>query len=68
MREHCCVNWFDFVDIDPEVHNDRDIYFEVNGLAKNYSSVLMDATDFSDHSSYDLIINTSCEHMADIPA
>lgn len=68
MNEHCSVNWFDFVDIDPNVHKDRDIYFQINNLENNYSSIVMDAVDFSDHSNYDLIINCSCEHMKDIPA
>jgi hypothetical protein len=62
------VGWFDFLDNHPLAHKHRDMYFEVNGLEKNYSSIVMNAEDFSDHSSYDLIINTSCEHMPDIPA
>lgn len=62
------VMWFDFVDTDQDAHDDRNIYFELNNMQKNYNSINMDATEFSDHQSYDLIINTSCEHMADIPA
>lgn len=62
------VNCFDFLDNDPLTHKHRDIYFEVNDLPKNYNSIEMDATEFSDHESYDLVINTSCEHMPDIPA
>ena len=62
------VIWFDFVDIDETVHKHRDLYFEINSIEKNYNSIIMDATEFSDHQSYDLIINTSCEHMATIPA
>jgi len=62
------VTWFDFVDIDETVHKHRDLYFEINNIQKNYNSIVMDATEFSDHKSYDLIINTSCEHMHDIPA
>jgi hypothetical protein len=68
LQEYCNVNWIDFVDIDPKCHRDRDIYFKVNNIPMNYSSIEMDATEFSDHESYDLIINTSCEHMKDIPA
>jgi hypothetical protein len=37
-------------------------------MTKNYGNIVMNAEDFSDHESYDLIINTSCEHMKDIPA
>ena len=68
MSTHCDVEHFDFLDNDPCCHRGRDLYFEVNNLFKNYSSIIMDATKFSDHQSYDLIINTSCEHMKDIPA
>jgi len=68
MSTHCDVEHFDFLDNNTDCHRDRDIYFEVNNLFKNYSSITMDATKFSDHQSYDLIINTSCEHMKDIPA
>jgi len=68
MQLNCNVGWFDFLDNNPSVHKHRDMYFEVNGLKPNYSNIIMNAQDFSDHSSYDLIINTSCEHMPDIPA
>ena len=68
MSTHCDVEHFDFLDINPDCCRDRDLYFYVNGLFKNYNSITMDATKFSDHQSYDLIINTSCEHMKDIPA
>ena len=63
MSTHCDVEHFDFLDNNTDCHRDRDIYFEVNNLFKNYSSITMDATKFSDHQSYDLIINTSCEHI-----
>lgn len=62
------VDWFDFLDNDPITHKHRDMYFDVNSLTKNYNSIEMDAIEFSDHGSYDLVINTSCEHMPDIPA
>ena len=62
------VSWFDFVDIDPQAHSVRDMFFEINKMEKNYESITMDATEFSDHAGYDLVINTSCEHMLDIPA
>jgi len=68
LQEYCNVDWIDFLDIDPTCHRDRYIYFEVNNIPKNYGTIQMNATDFSDHESYDLIINTSCEHMKDIPA
>lgn len=68
MSTHCDVEHFDFLDNDPYCHRDRDLYFNINNLFKNYSSITMDATKFSDHQSYDLVINTSCEHMKDIPA
>lgn len=68
LEEYCDVDWIDFLDTDPTCHRDRNIYFEVNNLYKNYGTIQMDATEFSDHESYDLIINTSCEHMQDIPA
>lgn len=68
MSTYCDVEHFDFLDSNPQCHKDRDVYFKVNNLHKNYNSITMDATQFSDHKSYDLIINTSCEHMKDIPA
>ena len=68
LQEYCNVDWIDFLDNNPNCHRDRDIYFEINNIPKNYGTIEMDATEFSDHESYDLIINTSCEHMKDIPA
>ena len=68
MQRYGKVNHWTFIDTNPQVHKDRDIYFEVNGMEKNYTSLTMDATEFSDMESYDLVINCSCEHMRDIPA
>ena len=68
MQRYGKVGHWTFIDANPQVHKDRDIYFEVNGMEKNYTSLTMDATEFSDMESYDLIINCSCEHMRDIPA
>lgn len=68
FSEHGDVGWFDFVDNDPVCHEHRDIYFEINNIKKNYSNLIMDATEYSDYDNYDLVINTSCEHMKDIPA
>ena len=68
MKENCDVDWYDFIDIDPLVHQHRDLYFDVNDIEKNYSNITMDATEFSDYQSYDLVINASCEHMKTIPA
>jgi hypothetical protein len=68
MKENCDVGWYDFMDIDPLVHKHRDLYFEINKIKKNYSNINMDATEFSDYQDYDLVINTSCEHMKTIPA
>lgn len=68
LKEYCDIGWIDFLDSDPDCHRHRDIYFEVNNMDKDYGSITMDATEFSDHESYDLIINCSCEHMKDIPA
>ena len=62
------VEWYDFVDINPIAHKHRDIYFEQHKFNKNYNSITMRAEDYSDLSGYDLVINTSCEHMPDIPA
>ena len=59
---------FDFVDIDPVCHMHRDIYFKLNKIDQNYNNIIMDATHYSDYEGYDLVINTSCEHMNDIPA
>lgn len=68
LQEKCSINYFDFLDSDPMVHKHRDMYFNANSMEKNYSNIIMNAEDFSDFDSYDLIINTSCEHMDDIPA
>jgi len=68
MNEYCDVDWFTFLDVNPVCHADRDAYFDVNQIEKNYHSITMSATEFSDYESYDLVINTSCEHMLDIPA
>lgn len=68
LREHCDIGWIDFLDSDPNCHSDRDAYFEINDIEKNYSNLIMNAEDFSDYAHYDLVINTSCEHMPDIPA
>ncbi len=68
MQRYGKVGHWTFIDANPQVHKDRDIYFEVNGMEKNYTSLTMDATEFSDMESYDLVINCSCEHMRDIPA
>ena len=68
MQENCNVNYYDFLDVNAKVHKHTDTYFVINGLEKNYSNITMNAEDFSDYSSYDLVINTSCEHMKDIPA
>ena len=68
MQRYGRVGHWTFIDSNPQVHKDRDIYFEVNSMEKNYTSLTMDATEFSDMESYDLVINCSCEHMRDIPA
>ena len=68
MKENCDVDWYDFIDIDPLVHKHRNLYFDINNIEKNYSNIIMDATEFSDYQDYDLVINTSCEHMKTIPA
>lgn len=67
MSQECLVKWWDFVDVDLHCHNHRDLYFDINNMRKNYNSICMDATQFSAFGDYDLIINTSCEHMPDIP-
>lgn len=67
LTSQCVVKHFDFVDTDVNVHIDRDYYFETNNMKKNYNSVISDALAI-DHEEYDLVINTSCEHMPDIPA
>ena len=67
MKQNSYVGWYDFLDLDKAVHTHRDYYFNVNNLEKNYNSITIDATEFSDFESYDLIINTSCEHMKPLP-
>jgi hypothetical protein len=67
MQENCDVGWYDFLDNDKKVHTHRDIYFDLNKINKNYNSILYNADDFSDFEDYDLIINTSCEHMKPMP-
>jgi len=67
MKQECDVGWFDFLDIDKMTHIHRDVYFSINNMEKNYNSLHIDATEYSDFSSYDLIINTSCEHMKPLP-
>ncbi len=67
MEENCDVGWYDFLDNDKSVHTHRDIYFKLNDKNKNYNSILCDANDFSAFEDYDLIINTSCEHMKPLP-
>lgn len=69
MKYNCNVGWYDFVDINPIVHKQRDLYFDINNMEKNYNSIQCDALDYSEpHSNYDLVINCSCEHMKDISA
>ena len=69
MSTNCKVQWYDFVDIDPVVHEHRDLYFDVNHMDKNYSSIKCNALDYSEpHENYDLVINCSCEHMRDLTA
>lgn len=68
MKENCDVGWYDFLDVDPLVHFHRDLYFKIHDLKMNYNSITMDATGFTDYDKYDLVINTSCEHMKTIPA
>lgn len=67
MKESCDIGWFDFLDIDEQTHFHRNTYFEMHQMEKNYNSIKCNAEDFSDFDSYDLIINTSCEHMNIIP-
>lgn len=71
MTKQATVEAWDFYDINPLAHNDRDAYFKANDMKVNYNSFEADVTDLfnSDHAKqYDLIINPSCEHMNDIPA
>lgn len=65
LTSQCDVKHFDFVDVNKNVHKDRDYYFSTNKMKKNYTSIVEDATSIS-HEGYDLVINTSCEHMPDI--
>lgn len=66
------IEFWDFYDIDQNVHIDRDKYFEVNGMRSNYNSFSSDVTTLFYQpgyaQQYDLIINPSCEHMIDIKA
>lgn len=72
MSDVATVGSWDFYDIDIRCHEDRDKYFNSNGININYNSYSLDATlamsDESIASQYDLIINPSCEHMSDIEA
>lgn len=72
MTDKANVEFWDFYDIDPACHEDRDLYFSLNEMNRNYNSFTSDVTTlFHDPgyaSQYDLIINPSCEHMIDIPA
>ena len=67
MNKHCDVGWFDFLDKDEKVHMHRNVYFEMHNMQKNYNSLKYDVDNFSDFGTYDLIINTSCEHMNPVP-
>lgn len=67
MSVSCDVTHYTFVDINDDVHMHRDVYFECNNLTKNYTSVTCRADEVSDFADYDLIINTSCEHMSPVP-
>jgi len=66
------IGHWDFYDTNYECHRDRDLYCDSNQLPKNYNSIEGDVTEFfaheDVHKQYDLIINPSCEHMADIKA
>jgi hypothetical protein len=73
MQMNFDIFHWDFFDIDDMCHTDRDEYFNFYKMIKNYNSFQGDAVSlFSnpnfDVNQYDLIINTSCEHMIDIPA
>lgn len=68
LNKHCDVGWFDFLDIDQATHMHRNVFFEMHKMEKNYNSIKCDANDFSDFDQYDLIINTSCEHMKPLPS
>jgi len=69
MSKYLQVDWFDFVDKNHQCEVDRDLYFNLAKLEKNYSSIVCPVEQFTEHfEEYDLIINCSCEHMVDQPA
>ena len=68
MAQNGKVGFWDFYDIDSNVHIDRDGYFTANNMVKNYASFEINVNDYFDPTPYDLIINPSCEHMRDMKA
>ena len=71
MSTNFDITSWDFYDIDATCHNDRDEYFKFHGMEMNYNSFEADAVPIFETCNlekYDLIINTSCEHMIDIKA
>jgi hypothetical protein len=68
MSHYGSVGHYTFVDIDDDVHLHRDVYFDCNKLHRNYTSINSPVESISDFGDYDLIINTSCEHMPPTPA
>jgi hypothetical protein len=72
LESRTSVEHWDFYDINHSCHRDRDVYHEVNQLQRNYTYIEEDVTKLfaheDVHKQYDLIINPSCEHMADIKA
>jgi len=72
LESRTSVEHWDFYDTDHNCHRDRDLYHETNELQRNYTSIQTDVPTFfahkDVHKQYDLIINPSCEHMADIKA
>jgi len=72
LESRISIEHWDFYDTDHNCHRDRDLYHEANELQRNYSSMQTDVPTFfaheDVHKQYDLIINPSCEHMADIKA
>jgi len=68
MNQYCDVGSYDFLDLDKKTHIHREVYFSLHKMEKNYNSIVADANEFSDFSNYDLIINTSCEHMMPLPS
>lgn len=68
MKKYCDVGSYDFLDLDKQTHMHRDVYFSLHKMEKNYNSIICDANEFSDFANYDLIINTSCEHMMPLPS